>query len=188
MGYSAPFVQCRGGAPSPPVPLEKIAAARAGPALLAAGEHRDALEDVVAGKEEAAEELAQPLLQAGRRGVEYLTLFAFSSENWRRPEDEVSGLMGLVIVSVTKYLTKLAGDDELVAQQKPAFIEFLKSLRFETAEAQPALPPSHSAASFCMVVSPNQTLVMRRSLFHMQRAPQAPRGSTTFFTRTRHEH
>jgi undecaprenyl diphosphate synthase len=24
------------------------------------------------------------------RGVEYLTLFAFSSENWRRPQDEVS--------------------------------------------------------------------------------------------------
>ena len=29
------------------------------------------------------------------RGVEYLTIFAFSSENWRRPEEEVSFLMGL---------------------------------------------------------------------------------------------
>ena len=27
------------------------------------------------------------------RGVEYLTLFAFSSENWRRPQEEVSLLM-----------------------------------------------------------------------------------------------
>jgi undecaprenyl diphosphate synthase len=44
------------------------------------------------------------------RGVEYLTVFAFSSENWKRPADEVSGLMGLVLVSVSKYLTKLAGD------------------------------------------------------------------------------
>ena len=44
------------------------------------------------------------------RGVEYLTVFAFSSENWKRPEDEVSGLMGLVIVAVTKYLAKLARD------------------------------------------------------------------------------
>jgi undecaprenyl diphosphate synthase len=33
------------------------------------------------------------------RGVEYLTVFAFSSENWKRPEDEVSGLMGLVLVA-----------------------------------------------------------------------------------------
>ncbi|MDE1947109.1 MAG: di-trans,poly-cis-decaprenylcistransferase [Burkholderiales bacterium] len=44
------------------------------------------------------------------RGVEYLTVFAFSSENWKRPSDEVSGLMGLVLVAVSKYLTKLAGD------------------------------------------------------------------------------
>ena len=44
------------------------------------------------------------------RGVEYLTVFAFSSENWKRPEDEVSGLMGLVLVAVTKYLAKLARD------------------------------------------------------------------------------
>ena len=44
------------------------------------------------------------------RHISYLTVYAFSSENWRRPEDEVSGLMGLVIVAVTKYLAKLAGD------------------------------------------------------------------------------
>lgn len=31
-----------------------------------------------------------------RRGVRYLTLFAFSSENWRRPADEVQLLMGLI--------------------------------------------------------------------------------------------
>jgi undecaprenyl diphosphate synthase len=31
----------------------------------------------------------------GELGVKYLTLFAFSSENWRRPPDEVSALMGL---------------------------------------------------------------------------------------------
>jgi undecaprenyl diphosphate synthase len=44
------------------------------------------------------------------RGVEYLTVFAFSSENWKRPSDEVSGLMGLVLVAVSKYLARLAGD------------------------------------------------------------------------------
>ena len=44
------------------------------------------------------------------RGVEYLSVFAFSSENWKRPEDEVSGLMGLVLVAVSKYLTRLASD------------------------------------------------------------------------------
>jgi undecaprenyl diphosphate synthase len=44
------------------------------------------------------------------RGVEYLTVFAFSSENWKRPSEEVSGLMSLVLVAVSKYLTKLASD------------------------------------------------------------------------------
>lgn len=44
------------------------------------------------------------------RGVEYLTVFAFSSENWKRPDDEVSGLMGLVLVGVAKYLDKLHRD------------------------------------------------------------------------------
>ena len=42
------------------------------------------------------------------RGIEYLTVFAFSSENWRRPQDEVSGLMNLVMVAVSKYLERMA--------------------------------------------------------------------------------
>jgi len=44
------------------------------------------------------------------RGIEYLTLYAFSSENWKRPEEEVSGLMNLVLVGVSKYLKRLAKD------------------------------------------------------------------------------
>jgi undecaprenyl diphosphate synthase len=44
------------------------------------------------------------------RGVEYLTVFAFSSENWKRPQDEVSGLMGLALVAMSKYLARMASD------------------------------------------------------------------------------
>src|SRR4029079_6686781 len=40
-------------------------------------------------------------------GVEYLTLFAFSSENWRRPADEVSFLMQLFIRALENEVTKL---------------------------------------------------------------------------------
>ncbi len=43
----------------------------------------------------------------GRRGVEYLTLFAFSSENWRRPPDEVRLLMGLFIQTLEKQVDRL---------------------------------------------------------------------------------
>ncbi len=41
------------------------------------------------------------------RGVEYLTLFAFSSENWRRPEEEVSFLMQLFVLALEKEVSKL---------------------------------------------------------------------------------
>jgi undecaprenyl diphosphate synthase len=43
----------------------------------------------------------------GRRGVQYLTLFAFSSENWRRPKDEVSLLMGLFMQTLEKEVSQL---------------------------------------------------------------------------------
>jgi undecaprenyl diphosphate synthase len=43
-----------------------------------------------------------------RRGVEFLTIYAFSSENWKRPDEEVSGLMNLVLVGVSKYLVRLS--------------------------------------------------------------------------------
>ena len=41
------------------------------------------------------------------RGIEYLTLFAFSSENWRRPEAEVSLLMQLFVRAPRGEVTKL---------------------------------------------------------------------------------
>lgn len=44
------------------------------------------------------------------RGIPYLTVFAFSSENWKRPEEEVSGLMSLLIVALSKHLIKLEAD------------------------------------------------------------------------------
>ena len=41
------------------------------------------------------------------RGVSFLTLFAFSSENWRRPEDEVSILMELFVRALEQEVEKL---------------------------------------------------------------------------------
>jgi len=43
----------------------------------------------------------------GKRGVQYLTLFAFSSENWRRPPEEVSLLMGLFAQTLEKKIDGL---------------------------------------------------------------------------------
>ena len=43
------------------------------------------------GHEQGMETLLRAIDVFVNRGVEYLTVFAFSSENWKRPEDEVSG-------------------------------------------------------------------------------------------------
>jgi len=42
-----------------------------------------------------------------RRGVEYLTLFAFSSENWRRPTDEVSFLLRLFVSALEREVARM---------------------------------------------------------------------------------
>ncbi len=44
---------------------------------------------------------------AAERGVSYLTLFAFSSENWRRPEEEVSSLMALFVEALRREVSEL---------------------------------------------------------------------------------
>jgi len=45
--------------------------------------------------------------ECSRRDVEALTLFAFSSENWRRPADEVGSLMGLFIEALDREIDEL---------------------------------------------------------------------------------
>lgn len=64
----------------------------------------------VFGHKYGMETVVRVIDDCARRGIEYLTVYAFSSENWKRPDEEVSGLMNLVLVGVSKYLTRLAKD------------------------------------------------------------------------------
>jgi undecaprenyl diphosphate synthase len=50
----------------------------------------------IAGHRSGAEAVRRTLEAAGQLGIPYLTLFGFSSENWKRPLDEVDDLMGLL--------------------------------------------------------------------------------------------
>ncbi len=61
----------------------------------------------VAGHKRGVETVRSMVKQCGNLGVQYLTLFAFSSENWRRPEDEVSFLMGLFMQALQREVIKL---------------------------------------------------------------------------------
>ncbi|MEJ2199576.1 MAG: isoprenyl transferase [Desulfuromonadaceae bacterium] len=50
----------------------------------------------IAGHQRGVEAVKEIVAECCTLGVRYLTLYAFSSENWGRPEDEVSALMGLL--------------------------------------------------------------------------------------------
>ena len=56
----------------------------------------------VAGHKVGMERAREITEAAGKRGVKALTLFAFSSENWQRPEDEVSYLMDLFVTGLER--------------------------------------------------------------------------------------
>lgn len=61
----------------------------------------------VFGHREGAESVRAVLKAAARAGVNYLSLYAFSEENWGRPESEVSALMSLMAESMRKELPSL---------------------------------------------------------------------------------
>ncbi|HEV8678667.1 MAG TPA: isoprenyl transferase [Stellaceae bacterium] len=50
----------------------------------------------IAGHRRGADAVRRALVAAGELGIPYLTLFGFSSENWKRPHEEVDDLMGLL--------------------------------------------------------------------------------------------
>jgi undecaprenyl diphosphate synthase len=50
----------------------------------------------IAGHRRGAESVRRTIVAAAELGISYLTLFGFSSENWKRPTDEINDLMGLL--------------------------------------------------------------------------------------------
>jgi undecaprenyl diphosphate synthase len=65
------------------------------------GEHR------LFGHTKGVDAVREVLKAARSFGVEYLTLYAFSTENWNRPQQEVDGLMSLLVDSITNELPEL---------------------------------------------------------------------------------
>lgn len=61
----------------------------------------------VAGHKQGAEAVRGTIKACIEQGVKYLTLFAFSSENWRRPEEEVTFLMQLFVGALEHEIAKL---------------------------------------------------------------------------------
>lgn len=65
----------------------------------------------VAGHSKGVEAVRTVVEACVARGVEYLTLFAFSSENWRRPAEEVSLLMRLFVTALEREVSRMHAND-----------------------------------------------------------------------------
>ena len=62
----------------------------------------------IAGHQRGADAVRTAVRSCSELGVRYLTLYAFSSENWKRPADEVQDLMGLLRVYLRREISELA--------------------------------------------------------------------------------
>ena len=76
---------------------------------------------------------------AAERGVEYLTLFAFSSENWGRPQEEISNLMSLFLEALRREVDELHHNGVRLrfigarAQLKPRLVKMIAAAEAKTA-------------------------------------------------------
>lgn len=93
----------------------------------------------LAGHRQGLESLRRAVGMCLERGIAVLTVFAFSSENWKRPADEVSGLMDLMVKGLLREVPKL--DEQGVRLAFPGDREGLSELvrtSFEQACARTA--------------------------------------------------
>lgn len=65
----------------------------------------------IAGHRRGAEQVRAAIRTAGQLGIRYLTLYSFSSENWKRPADEVDDLMGLLRLYLKREIDALHKGD-----------------------------------------------------------------------------
>lgn len=61
----------------------------------------------IAGHRKGAEAVRATIRAAERLGIRYLTIYSFSSENWKRPADEVDDLMGLLRLYLKREIKEL---------------------------------------------------------------------------------
>lgn len=59
------------------------------------------------GHQEGMERVIEIVESASKIGIKYLTLYAFSTENWKRPQTEIEGLMKILVLYIRRELDKL---------------------------------------------------------------------------------
>lgn len=59
------------------------------------------------GHQEGMERVIDVVENCSNLGIKFLTLYAFSTENWKRPSDEIAGLMSILVLYIKRELNKL---------------------------------------------------------------------------------
>jgi undecaprenyl diphosphate synthase len=93
----------------------------------------------IAGHKVGVDALKRCAKACDARGVRVLTVFAFSSENWLRPSDEVSGLMDLFAIALAREVPELNADGvqlRFIGERQGLSVRVLKGI--EQAEAATA--------------------------------------------------
>ena len=86
---------------------------------------------------------------AAKRGVRYLTLFAFSSENWKRPREEVSKLMSLFVEALQREVDDLHRNNvrlEFIGAREQLATGLMDKITAAEAQTRDNRLPSHTAA------------------------------------------
>ena len=103
------------------------------------------------GHKKGAETVKEITRAAGEMGVKYLTLYAFSTENWQRPAEEVETLMGLLREYLKSDLKELQENGVRIifigerSMLPPDIVEAMRKLENETAD--------HDKMTLCVALS-----------------------------------
>lgn len=87
---------------------------------------------VIAGHVQGVEAIRPIVRRARDRGVETLSVYTFSTENWSRPDDEVTGLFGLIDSAVRQYTDELIAEGvrvNVIGRLQEAPIDVQRSIR-----------------------------------------------------------
>lgn len=68
----------------------------------------------LAGHKAGVETLKKIIEYSSNIGIKYLTVYAFSSENWNRPKKEIDGILKLLMITFTKELEKLNENNVII--------------------------------------------------------------------------
>src|ERR1051325_3134851 len=86
----------------------------------------------VAGRREGAESVRTVVETAARLGIQHLTLYAFSTENWKRPKLEVRALMDLLMEFIRKEIATLRQNNikfQMLGRSEGMHISVLEQIR-----------------------------------------------------------